>query len=231
MDPKKLFIDERLKGICAYCGTIVDSRDHSPSRVFLDEPYPNNLPITKSCSDCNRGFSADEEYLACLIECVKQGTTKPNKQFREKVAKILTARPSIAKRIEKGKQYDNDNNPIWQPEWIRVRNVVLKLARGHVTYELGLQHLEEPDIVDIVPIPLMKLDEIEAFNSLDNIDEFFLPEVGSHAFINYLVGKPTAYEGWCVIQEGRYRYAVGQSSGDWVKFVLNEYLACRVIWE
>jgi hypothetical protein len=59
MDPKKLFIDERLKGICAYCGARPESRDHVPSRVLLDKPYPENLPVVEACFKCNGEFSAD----------------------------------------------------------------------------------------------------------------------------------------------------------------------------
>ncbi len=99
MDPKKLFIDERLKGICTFCGAEPDSRDHVPSRVLLDKPYPENLPVVESCSKCNREFSVDEEYLACFLECVIQGTTEPNANFGEKVARILEARPLIKARI------------------------------------------------------------------------------------------------------------------------------------
>lgn len=230
MDPKKLFMDERLKGNCAHCGASADSRDHIPSRVLLDEPYPENLPVAESCSKCNGGFSADEEYMSCLIECVIQGTTLPNDRFREKVAKILKERPSIAVRIENGKKFDQNNNPIWQPEWNRLREVILKLARGHMAYELGLQHVEEPQIVDILPSPSMTKDELERFNSLEDAGHLY-PEIGSRAFVNLSLGKPTAYDKWHVVQEGRYRYTIGQSSGDWVKFVLSEYLACRVVWE
>jgi hypothetical protein len=231
MDPKKLFIDERFRGFCVYCGDVTNSRDHTPSKVLLDEPYPENLPVSEACSDCNGGFSADEEYLSCLIECVIQGTTKPDERFREKVARTLQARPAIASVIEIGKRLDQHNNPIWQPEWSRVRNIILKLARGHISYELGLIHIEEPIIIDILPILSMTDDELEKFNSIDEYKGMLYPEIGSRAFINLLKGKPTAYSGWHVIQDGRYRYAIGQSSGDWVKFVLSEYLACRVVWE
>lgn len=231
MDPKKLFIDERLKGICAYCGAGADSRDHVPSKTLLDEPYPDNLPVAESCSACNSGFSTDEEYLSCLIECVIHGTTEPDNRFREKVAKTLTARPSIAARIEGGKTFDHNNVPIWQPEWQRVREVVLKLARGHMSYELGIQHLEEPVIVDIFPAPSMSREEIDKFFSLDEGACLLYPELGSRAYVNLLSGKPTAYGHWQVVQEGRYRYAIGQSSGDWVKLILREYLACHVLWQ
>lgn len=231
MDPKKLFIDERLKGICAYCGAAPDTRDHTPSKVLLDEPYPDNLPVTEACSKCNGDFSTDEEYLSCLIECVIHGTTEPDERFRDKVAATLKARPAIAERIESGKQYDENNSPIWQPEWPRVKSVVLKLARGHMSYELGLQHIEEPTIVDIAPIPSMTEQELDAFNSFDKNAGCLYPEIGSRAFVNLLTGKPTAYGGWHAVQDGRYRYAIGQSEGDWVKFVLSDYLACQVVWE
>lgn len=231
MDPRKLFFDDRLKGNCAYCGAAMDSRDHTPSKAFLDEPYPENLPIAEACKKCNIDFSKDEEYLSCLIECVIHGTTKPDERFRKKVAKTLNSRPAIAARIEKGKQLDDNNNPIWQPEWSRVRKIVMKLARGHVSYELGLQHVEDPIIVEILPIPCMTEEEIKAFDSLEEHAGFIYPEIGSRAFVNLVTGTPSAYAEWHVVQEGRYRYALGQSTGNWVKFVLSEYLACRVVWE
>lgn len=231
MDPKKLFIDQRLKGCCAYCGAAADSRDHVPSKTLLDEPYPGNLPVAESCSQCNNRFSSDEEYLSCLIECVIHGTTQPTDRFREKIAATLKARPSIATRIESGKTVDQNGNFVWQPEWPRVREVVLKLARGHMSYELGVQHVDEPAIVDILPVPCMNEEELEKFNSPAEDTGLLYPEIGSRAFVNLLAGKQTAYGMWNVVQDGRYRYAIGQSSGDWVKFVVSEYLACRVVWE
>jgi hypothetical protein len=181
------------------------------------------LPVADSCKKCNLGFSFDEEYLACLIECVFCGTTEQTDKFRDKVAKTLKARPTIASRIEKGKKFDQKNSLAWQPEWSRIRRVVLKLARGHISYELGL--------IDILPIPLMTKEDLEQFNSLEEYKGLLYPEIGSRAFVNLLSSKPTAYGNWGVVQEGRYRYAIGQSSGDWVKFVIGEYLACRVVWD
>jgi len=45
MDPRHLFIDERLTGICVYCGGQSDTKDHVPSKVLLDKPYPPQLPM------------------------------------------------------------------------------------------------------------------------------------------------------------------------------------------
>lgn len=230
MDPKQMFIDERLRGVCSYCGASHASRDHVPSRVFMDTPYPKNLPVAESCLECNNGFSADEEYLACLIECVVHGTTEPTKKFRKKIATILKKKPSIAARIEKGKQIDRNSTIHWQPELDRVKKVILKLARGHIAYEIGVQHTEEPSALEIIPIPSMNEYQLNNFNNLDTDEPGLYPEIGSRAFISIIEGGQTAYENWHIVQDGRYRYAVGQSSGDWVKLVLSEYLACRIVW-
>ncbi len=226
-----LFIDKRLKGICAYCGAPANSRDHVPSKAFLDEPFPPNLPISESCSECNNRFSIDEEYLSCLIECVIHGTTEPTDRFRLKAAKTLRAKPSIAARIESGKKFDRNNKLIWCPEWPRVMNVVLKLARGHISYEIGLQHIEDPMVLDILPFESMSKTELERFNSLAERTGTLYPEIGSRAFNNLIEGKEHSYGQWNTVQDGRYRYAIGQSYGDWVKIVLSEYLACHVAWE
>jgi hypothetical protein len=230
MDPKKLFLDDRFRGVCSYCGAVADSRDHVPSRILLDEPYPDNLPVAESCVRCNKGFSLSEEYLACFIECVIQGTTTPDDNFRPKVVETLKARPSIRQRIENCKRVDGNNQTHWVPEAERVEEIVLKLARGHIAYELGLQHIEEPEAVEITPIPCMSEDQLRLFFSLENEVGSLYPEIGSRAFINVLSGKPTAYDQWHVVQRNRYQYVVGQSCGDWVKIVLSNYLACRVAW-
>ncbi|MGA4449341.1 hypothetical protein ACPA0O_18985 [Ectopseudomonas chengduensis] len=229
MDPKKLFIDDRMKGVCAYCGGVPNSRDHVPSKVLLDEPYPENLSVAESCTSCNQGFSAAEEYLACLIECVTHGTTIPHDGFRPKIAATLKARPSLASKIESGKQVDGNGNLIWQPEEERVREVVLKLARGHIANELGIQRVENPEFIDIFPLPAMSEDQLEMFFSLPS--SHLYPEIGSRAFVNVCSGKPSAFENWLVVQESRYQYAIGQSEGDWVKMVINDYLACHVAWD
>ncbi|MGF6439138.1 hypothetical protein [Kosakonia sp. 1610] len=229
MDPKKLFIDDRMKGICAYCGGTPNSRDHVPSKVLLDEPYPKNLPVVESCTSCNQGFSAAEEYIACLIECVMHGTTIPNEKFRPKIFATLNARPSIASRIENGKQADRHGNLFWQPEEGSVKEVVLKLARGHIAYELGIQRIDEPEFIDISPLPSMTKEQLEIFFSLSS--SHLYPEIGSRAFVSVLSGKVSAFENWLVVQNGRYQYAIGQSDGDWVKIIINGYLACHVIWD
>ena len=54
-------------------------------RILL---YPIHMPTVQSCGNCNNGFSDDEEYLACFIECVVCGATDPENPAWRKFAKF-----------------------------------------------------------------------------------------------------------------------------------------------
>ena len=95
MDPRKLFYDDRLKGHCVYCGGSEETRDHVPSKVLLDEPYPEDLPVVPACLECNNGFSLDEEYLACFLECVLCGTVDPRALKRDRIRRKLQDNPNL----------------------------------------------------------------------------------------------------------------------------------------
>src|SRR5688572_19077945 len=100
MDQLKNYADDRLVNGCIYCGGPEETRDHVPSRVLLDPPLPENLPVVAACSFCNSSFSQDEEYFACLIESVISGTTEPDLMRRPGVANILRRAPALRARIE-----------------------------------------------------------------------------------------------------------------------------------
>ena len=122
--------DERNKGFCVHCGGPDETRDHAPSKILLDDPLPDNLPVAPACYRCNNGFSRDEEYLACLLECVMTGEAEPDKVERPKVAHILRENRNLAMRLRKSRRVV-DGQIVWDIESDRVRNVLLKLARGH----------------------------------------------------------------------------------------------------
>ncbi len=103
MEQLRNLADSRLVNGCVYCGGPEETRDHVPSRVFLDLPYPENLPVVSACSSCNNSFSQDEEYLACLIESVIVGSTDPDKIRRLKVANIYRRAPALRAKIEAAK--------------------------------------------------------------------------------------------------------------------------------
>jgi hypothetical protein len=106
MDPRQLFSDERLRGFCVYRGRAPESRDHCPSKVLLDEPFPPNLPVVEACLECNNNSSLDEQYVACLIEAVVCGSTNANNIFRLHIKRILEETPGLAARLENGKRVD-----------------------------------------------------------------------------------------------------------------------------
>lgn len=232
MDPRKLFVDERLVGSCAYCGGAPDSRDHVPSKVLLDDPLPPDLPVVEACSICNAKFSLDEEYLACFLECVLSGSASPESLSRPKIKSILARKVELAKRIQSRCRQEGDGGLIWEPEEHRVRNVVLKLARGHAAFELSLPQINEPDAVQVFPFATMSGAERDAFEKVAASHGRLWPEVGSRAFMRTPDVKPYAglADAWFVVQANRYRYSVVQDGGVRVHMVLSEYLACSVNW-
>lgn len=230
MQQIRCYGDYRNKGFCVHCGGPSQTLDHVPSKVLLDDPYPENLMAAPACRECNNGLSLDEEYLACLLECVIAGDTVPEKLHRTKIARILRDNSSLLARLQRART-DGAHGPIWTAENERVNRVVLKLARCHAAFELNEPHLQGPSHLGIKPLPLMTLDELAAFESSD--DEFEVwPEVGSRAMQRVLVaGTETFNEGWLTVQEGNYRFRVSQANGLAVQIVLREYLGCEVVWD
>jgi hypothetical protein len=224
--------DSRNKGFCVHCGGPDETKDHVPSKVLLDEPLPANVAVSPACLSCNNGLSIDEEYLACLLECVVVGDVDLNKIERQKVAHILQINTRLADRLRRARRVV-DGQPLWDFEAPRVRNVLLKLARGHAAYELNEPQLGEPDVFCFRPLCTMTQTERGDFEQERDSGPLALwPEVGSRAMQRLLVAGPEAFEeGWLVVQDGRYRYRTSQHSGLRVRMVLREYLACEVTWE
>ena len=182
-----------------------------------------------ACRKCNNGLSLDEEYLACLLECVIAGDTAPEKLHRTKIVRILRENSSLAARLQRARA-DDPGGTIWTPENDRVNRVVLKLARCHAAFELNEPQLHEPSHLEIKPLALMTEDERAAFETDDDGLDIW-PEVGSRAMQRVLVaGSDVFDEGWLIVQEGNYRFRTSQANGLIVKIVLREYLGCEVVW-
>lgn len=121
-----------------FCGKAPGTADHCPSKVLLDKPYPLNLPTVTACAKCNRSFSLDEEFVACLIECVSCCSVDPECLSRKSIGKILTRSPKLAAKIQALLAHAVDGPRLWEESLERVKRVVLKLARGHLDYELSI---------------------------------------------------------------------------------------------
>lgn len=221
--------DERLLSACIYCGSATASKDHVPSRALIDAPYPLHFPTVPACSKCNNGFSADEQYLACLIDCVQAGSTDPSVVRRTMVKRTLAKRPALGAQLKLAR-WNDENGSGFSAELGRVRNVAVKLGQGHAAYELSEPQLGEPTHQGIAPLLSLTPEHRHAFETIGASSIW--PEVGSRAFqraVEDWAGEPG--ESWIVVQPGRYRYAAYLADGVVVKVVLSEYLAIEVRWE
>jgi hypothetical protein len=241
MDQLRSFADDRLINGCIYCGGSEETRDHVPSRVFLDVPLPENLPVVGACRPCNNGFSSDEEYLGCLIESVVAGSTDPEHIRRPSVANILRRTPRLRARLEAAKSV-SDGQVQFAVEPDRIANVILKLARGHAAFELSQPCRDEPSSIWWRPLALMTKDEFESFDACDLVQTF--GEIGSRGLQRLCVmqltlqapngetsTKEVIVNDWVDVQDGRYRYlTIDGGSEITIKIVIGKYLACEVIW-
>lgn len=241
MDQLKDHADDRLLNGCIYCGDAADTRDHIPSRCLLEPPYPENLPVAPACKQCNNSFSQDEEYLACLVEAVLCGSANPEKIRRLSVARILRHKPTLGARLTDA-CFEHDGKLLFEVEEHRVRNVMLKLARGHAAFELSQPCRQEPDHYWCGPISSLDQDQREAFDA-PHIQQLF-GELGSRGSQRMMAAQmmlqsesgklervEMIFNDWIEVQPDSYRYmAIDDLGGIVVRIVLSEFLACEVAW-
>ena len=100
-----------------------------------------------------------------------------------------------------------------------------------MAYELSLQHVEDRLVLDVVPAPYMTEEYSSRFFSQSARGNLLYSEIGSRSYIRLGKDKSRSYGVWNVVQSGLYEYMIGQSGGDWGKFVIDDSLDCKVVWE
>ena len=228
---KYLFYDQRLDGTCIYCGATHDSDEHVPSRVFLDRPYPPNLPIVAACTSCNTSYSKDESYLAALLECVICGSVEPSDLRRPVIQKMLERSPALRSHL-KEIMFIGPEGIVTQPDHDRVKRVLIKLAQGHIKYELAEIVYEADGRAWYSPLSNLSEEQLEDFENPSTGEIGVWPELGSRAFNDLIFGIDEEFGPfWWGVQEGRYRYWVDPDSPSEVRIVISEYLAVTVRFE
>ncbi len=234
MDPRHSPLEPL--NVCIYCGGIPGTHEHVPSEIFLDEPYPANLITLPACEPCNNGFSKDELYLACVLECVICGSTDPSKVRRPKVRESLANQPLLCKCIERSR-IDSNDTPRWSVQPKRVARIVEKLARGHVADELSCTELhtirQDPIRLRFSPISILKDPSTFSTATRHRNRPTLWPEVGTKALERAVSGRADHFNvvnEWVIVQAGRYRYLVTKTDNLHVLMMLSEYLACEVVW-
>ncbi len=225
----RTFGDNRTLSYCTFCGAIPETKDHCPSKIFLDEPYPENLPVVQSCLKCNNDFSIDEEYVACFLSCLVDATTKPEKISRSKIQRILSEKPLLLKRIEKQSKVLLAGVMQIEPESERLKRVIVKLARGHALHEIHELCMQAPSETRINTVNNFSSQEWHAFANPEALTLF--PEVGSRAMQRLRVEDGTFFLDWIIAQKDTYSYYVSQNHAVEVRILLLNYLACYVRWD
>jgi BMFP domain-containing protein YqiC len=234
--------DSRLLIGCIYCGGGEGTREHVPSKVFLDAPYPENLSVIGACYPCNNSYSKDEEYLACLIEAAIAGDTDPRRVRRISVAKILEYSPALRNRIEAART-TAQSGASFSPEAARVERVLAKLAMGHAAYELAQECRHHVTSVWWQALHLLDQQQREEFDAPEVVTLF--REIGSRGMqrlkvVEIELASPSGEDvrqqiilnDWIDVQPQRYRYLASDQGGIIsIRMVIGEYLAAEVTWE
>jgi hypothetical protein len=229
------FTDERQKGWCIHCGTPISTVstnwDHVPTKGFLDRPLPPHVPQVEVCKQCNSDFSLDEEYFIAFLSCVLSGSTVPEAQANPKIQRALARNPALVARLEASKQAyttpSGEEKIIWQPESERINRVIVKNARGHAFFEFGEPMLHQPTYVSAIPLVLLTAEQRTEF---ERVGTSSWPEVGSRMMTRIASGADLD-EGWVIVQDDVYRYAVVQEGTLMVRSVIHNYLATELFWE
>ena len=217
---------------CIYCLNKADSKEHIPSKIFLDEPYHDELAILPACKKCNQSFSKSEQYLACLIDYIE---TKLNKNIhfkRVKVSKALNNRKTLLAELTQSTILNSKNELDYiEYDINRIEKVILKLSIGHAIYGLSAVNLKKPKNINFKFLPDITQEEINAFNHSPSAD--ISPEIGSREgqYITLsTTGEPFIH--WKTIQDNQYRYLAFTSNDNiCIRIVISEYFFSEVIWQ
>ena len=147
--------------------------------------------------------------------------------------KALAANAQMRRLIDQSAQKYIDEDGItrltWHPDLERIRPVVVKNARGHAFFELGLPFYHEPTHIIIQPLITAPEEWLSAFLTIDHGNGW--PEVGSRLLQRLVSGEDMA-SGWIIVQLGTYVFAVFEDDdGVIVRSIIREYLLTEVRWD
>ena len=236
----KIIYDKRRYSKCIYCGKTAETREHIPSKVFLAEPYPDNLGIVPACFECNQSFSKDELFLSLLIEILKNRYSDGTHKFDEGTKGRIHYNKTLVKLI-KNVIENNNLDQFEQP----ISRIIFKLAVGHSVFELSEGFCIKSGEINYSFSSSLPEEEIEEFTLPFNIGEEPLPEIGSRVFdrvmviemgmISVLYQEQTLRHelillDWVDVQDAKYTYTC-YKFGDKiiVKIIISDFLYAKVV--
>lgn len=227
---------------CVYCGEEADTREHCPSKAFLQKPYPADLPTVPACKKCNNGFSYDERYASNVIKCLAsyyEANDMSVFESEEKDLKEIKEARKATKEFVKQPFFDE-----------RLANVFRKLAICHASYEISTGYFSKdwdgtPERISYVIKPFVRQQDWENLEYAEVIHDEILPEIGARAFRNIYVVQakmvsietgtdallPMIMVDWVDVQDGFYKYQVYLKDNKiWVKMIFRDLLYCEVVF-
>lgn len=104
--------------------------------------------------------------MAYFLECVVCSSTDPRYLHHENIRRILAVTPPFAVEIQLTMS-DDACGKVWYADMARMHDLMLKLARSHLDYELGIQEPSEPRLTELVPLALVPNEGREFFECLE----------------------------------------------------------------
>ncbi|MFC9540758.1 hypothetical protein ACFTQ7_12830 [Lysinibacillus sp. NPDC056959] len=222
---------------CIYCSKESHTREHVPSKVFLQKPFPDDLPTLPACYECNNAFSKKELLVSLLIQIMKKELLN-NYEFPESTNGRIEKNEGLLMKVKNiiatgdTSKLDSD-----------IRSVLVKLARGHSVWDLSKGYYIDSDAVNHDSINVdyrflheMTQDEINDFLAVYIVSRLPLPEIGSRLFDTRLLVYQDDTENinevivlWEEVQEGEYEYICYQFDNVIeVKIVINNFLFAKI---
>lgn len=227
--------NKRFNSICIYCRTnVANSREHLPSRIFLDTPYPVEYSIVPACKKCNGSFSADEVYVSSFIDKLRRVLSNNKFTLREKTISAINHDKELAKILKEQIRIENGKILVdYVPEPFVI--ILTKLAKGHLCQEQD-KVFESDYLVEcnFKFRPDLSEDEINLFEELPSTDKS--SECGSDFTQGLLIvetlGLPSQIlVPWKEVQVGSYRYLTYFEHDNYVvRIVICETLFAEVLF-
>lgn len=192
------FSDSRPKGWCIHCGLVLSKGNSSSDHV------PSKFFLKKP-------YPTNLFTTKICEDCNLSFSN--DEDYFSRILRLIRLG-----KIEPSKPVELD----------RIKNVLVKNARGHIMYEHGEPVEGTPTSVDAVPIQYLTEESYKRFEEIDYGTGW--PEVGSRLMDRLITGRDMRSDGWIELQRDTYRYAAMCHGNFIVRIVVEEYLAAEVVW-
>jgi hypothetical protein len=224
--------DSRFDNICCYCQNYIYeniTRDHVPSKVLLESPFPENLPVVFCCYDCNQNFSTDEEYFACMIEYICSETADIELFERVKIREILNKKKHLRKRIEDNLEVRDGVIKV-TVEMEAINKIIKKLIYGHLAFEFANPYISEPDYIIFNTLDKLSPEDLDLFFSTQEIEK--APELGSRSALVMTFYNNVPIYDWKIVQDDIYHYKIDVFQGvTFVKILIRNKICIMAEWQ